>query len=77
MNQLTQEQIKTLEDVFASYPEDFPKTSKYASMEGIKEQLESPTVDANGNKIIFYMTPFKGDGEYSFSLHKMYIGEAK
>jgi nucleoid-associated protein YejK len=40
MNQLTQEQIKTLEDAFASYPKDFPTTSKYASMQGIQEQLE-------------------------------------
>lgn len=40
MNQLTQEQIKTLEDAFASYPEDFLTTSKYASMKGIQEQLE-------------------------------------
>jgi hypothetical protein len=29
MNQLTQEQIKTLEDAFATFPEDEPKTSTY------------------------------------------------
>jgi hypothetical protein len=38
MNQLTPEQIKTLEDAFASYPKDFQTTSKYASMQGIPER---------------------------------------
>ena len=75
MNQLTAEQIKTREDAFASYPEDFPTTSKYASMDGIQEQLKSPTVDSNGNNLIFYMTPGEKSEEYSFSLHKMIIGE--
>jgi hypothetical protein len=39
MNQLTIEQIKTLEDAFASYPEDFKPTSKYTNMQSIQEQL--------------------------------------
>jgi hypothetical protein len=40
MTKLTTEQIKTLEDCFASYPEDYNPTSKYANMQGIQEQLD-------------------------------------
>jgi hypothetical protein len=45
---LTQEQIKILEDTFNSLPEDM-RTGIYRNMEGIEEQL------ASGAEIIFYM----------------------
>ncbi len=54
MAQLTQEQIKTLEDAFASYPEDFKRTSPYASMEGIQKQLD--TLDGLDDGIICYIS---------------------
>lgn len=80
MNELTQEQIKTLEDVFESYPEGFPTTSKYASMKGIQEQLEELNGEP-GN--IFYISK-----AYTLNAHvpglqvhcamnKMKIGEHK
>jgi hypothetical protein len=40
MNQLTLEQIKILENAFASYPKDFPTSGKYTSMQGIENQLD-------------------------------------
>jgi hypothetical protein len=40
MKQLTSEQIKTLEDAFASYPEDYNSDTKYANMNSIQEQLD-------------------------------------
>ena len=62
MNELTQKQIKTLEDAFNSLPEDM-RTGKYRTMEGIKEQL------ASGTDIIFYMIrgedKIDKDGEYT------------
>ena len=48
MTELTQEQIKTLEDAINSLPEKL-RTGKYRTMEGIEEQL------ASGAKIIFYI----------------------
>ena len=48
MRELTQEQIKTLEDAINSLPEKL-KTGKYRTMEGIEEQLSS------GTNIIFYI----------------------
>ena len=48
MTELTQEQIKTLEDAFNSLPEKL-RTGKYRTMEGIEEQL------ASGTNIIFYI----------------------
>jgi hypothetical protein len=53
MNQLTTEQIKTLEDAFASYPEDFKETSKYANMKGIQEQLDELKGEPG---LIFYIS---------------------
>lgn len=53
MNQLTAEQIKTLEDAFASYPEDFKATSKYANMKGIQEQLDKLKGEPG---LIFYIS---------------------
>ena len=62
MNELTQKQIKTLEDAFNSLPEDM-RTGKYRTMEGIEEQL------ASGTDIIFYMIrgedKIDKDGEYT------------
>ena len=62
MNELTQKQIKTLEDAFNSLPEDM-RTGKYRTMEGIEEQLASDT------DIIFYMIrgedKIDKDGEYT------------
>ena len=62
MNELTQKQIKTLEDAFNSLPEDI-RTGKYRTMEGIEEQL------ASGTDIIFYMIrgedKIDKDGEYT------------
>lgn len=40
MTELTTEQIKTLEDAFASYPEDYNSDTKYANMNSIQEQLD-------------------------------------
>jgi hypothetical protein len=75
MNQLTAEQIKTLEDAFASYPEDFPTTSKYASMKGIQEQLDG----LNGEPgIIFYISKATmNDGVTNCSIEKMVPGVNK
>lgn len=75
MPTLTPEQIKTLEDAFASYPEDFPTTSKYASMKGIQEQLE----ELNGEPgFIFYISKASmNDGATHCSMDKMKIGETK
>ena len=62
MTELTQEQIKTLEDAFNSLPEKM-RTGKYRTMEGIEEQL------ASGTDIIFYMIRGEDkvdkDGEYT------------
>lgn len=56
MNQLTQEQIKTLEDAFASYPDNYDKTLKYSSMEGIQEQLDELGENIG---VIFYLRSVK------------------
>ena len=53
MTKLTTEQIKTLEDSFASYPEDFNPTYKYANMQGIQEQLDELKGEPGD---IFYMS---------------------
>lgn len=82
MTQLTQEQIKTLEDAFASYPEDFPTTSKYASMKGIQEQLE----ELNGEPgDIFFISKAHVSNEINpgeqththCTMERMKIGEQK
>ena len=73
MNQLTQEQIKILEDAFASYSEDSdpPSEGKFISMQGIQDQLE----ELNGKPgVIFYITHENMD-ETSFAVKKMKIGE--
>jgi hypothetical protein len=80
MNQLTQEQIKTLEDAFASYPDDYKRTHKYATMEGIQEQLKSPTVDSKGNKFIVYISKVRSNkeiNEHGFTMESMMVEETK
>lgn len=77
---LTKEQIEILESAIASYPEDFTSISKYASMEGIQEQLENPDFDADGNQIVFYISNVKKvkvDCPHSFTMNKMFIGVTK
>jgi len=72
MTELTQEQIKTLEDAFNSLPEKL-RTGTYRTMEGIEEQL------ASGAKIIFYIRcedKVDKDGEYKeYEMKSMKLGE--
>ena len=79
MNKLTAEQIKTLEDAFATFPEDDPKTSTYIykSMEGIEEQLQNPHCQEDGRKYTLYMEKRPSISEHSFSITKMFIEETK
>jgi hypothetical protein len=69
MNQLTLEQIKTLEDAFASYPEDYSSSSRCASMQGIQEQLE----ELNGEPgDIFYFSNINKE-QTRFSIIRMEV----
>jgi hypothetical protein len=72
MSELTQEQIKTLQDAINSLPEKL-RTGKYRTMEGIEEQLSS------GTNIIFYMRcedKVDEDGEYKeFEMKSMKLAE--
>ena len=72
MIELTQEQIKTLEDAINSLPEKL-RTGKYRTMEGIEEQL------ASGAKIIFYFIcedKVDKNGEYKeYEIKSMKLGE--
>jgi hypothetical protein len=76
MKQLTPEQIKTLEDAFASYPEDFKTTSPYASMKGIQEQLDVFEQFGLDDGIIFYISKVDMTDKNCphFTLEKMIIG---
>lgn len=76
MNQLTPEQIKTLEDAFASYPEDFKTTSPYASMQGIQKQLDGLEDDKG---IIFYISKvdMTDKNRPHFTMEKMVVGETQ
>ena len=75
MNQLTPDQIKTLEDAFANYPEDFSGISKYDSMEGIQEQLDELN---NEPGKIFYVTNVRGTPSHrGFTIEIMKVGEVK
>ena len=71
---LSQEQIKILEDAFNSLPE-YMRTGTYRTMEGIEEQL------ASGAKIIFYMCPGEdildeeGKPQFQYVITKMKVGE--
>ena len=76
MNQLTTEQIKTLEDAFVSYPKGFSTTGKYRNMGGIQEQL----YDLEGEPgLIFYISKVNvyEDGREHFVMEKMEVGETK
>lgn len=70
---LTLEQQKSIEDAFNSYPPDYEPNPKYGTMEGIKEQLESPH-EKDGMKMIFYISNVKLNEEleaHSFSINKV------
>lgn len=73
MNQLTPEQIKTLEDAFASYPEDYRGKSQYVSMEGIQKQLDELNGDSG---LIFYISRMDvlDDGQIHCVMEKMIPG---
>ncbi len=73
MAKLTEEQKKTLEDVFASYPEDFSTSTNYASiyasMQGIEKQLESLNGEPGD---IFYFSNVDTE-ELVFSIERMKV----
>lgn len=69
---LTLEQIKTLEDAFADFPENFNRSSIYANMWGIYQQLIALN-DKPG--LIFYIRGvYISDGELGCSIEKMLPG---
>lgn len=75
---LSPEQIKTLEDSFASYPEDFPTTSPYASMKGVQEQIKN-SLEQNPEFtkiLIFYISKvdMTDKNHPHFTLEKMEVG---
>lgn len=72
MNQLTLEQIKTLEDAFAGLPKEYKDKGKYRSMEGIQEQIEE--LDGKPG-LIFYISEMnmKDNGELHCVMEKMKI----
>lgn len=76
---LTPEQIKTLEDAFANYPEDFPTTSPYASIEGVQEQIKI-SLEQNPEfttLLIFYISKvdMNDKNHPRYTLEKMVIGD--
>jgi hypothetical protein len=75
MKQLTPEQIKTLEDAFASYPEDYKRTLKYSTMEGIQEQLAE--LDEELGFICYISGVRKNEqfNEYGFTMERMVVGK--
>jgi hypothetical protein len=77
MKQLTPEQIKTLEDAFASYPEDYKRTLKYSTMGGIQEQLAE--LDEELGFICYISEVRKNEqfNEYAFTMERMVVGENK
>jgi hypothetical protein len=74
MKQLTTEQIKTLEDAFVSYPEDFPTTSNYASMEGIQTQLNQLKDDIGRIYYISKVSKNQKVNAYNFTMNAMEVG---
>jgi hypothetical protein len=75
MKQLTPEQIKTLQDAFAGYPEDYKRTLKYSTMEGIQEQLAE--LDEELGYICYISEVRKNEqfNEYAFTMERMVVGE--
>jgi hypothetical protein len=74
MKQLTPEQIKTLEDAFAGYPEDFKRTLKYSTMEGIQEQLAELDEELG---FIWYISKARKNeqlNEYEVTMERMVAG---
>ena len=69
MAKLTEEQIKTLEDAFVSYPEDFSTSTNFASMQGIEKQLESLNGEPGD---IFYFSNVDIE-RLAFSIEKMKV----
>jgi hypothetical protein len=74
MKQLTTEQIKTLEDAFVSYPEDYKKTPKYATMEGIQEQLDELKDDIGRIYYISKVSKNQKLNAYNFTMNAMEVG---
>lgn len=74
MKQLTAEQIKTLEDAFVSYPEDYKKTPKYATMEGIQEQLDELKDDIGRIYYISKVSKNQKLNAYNFTMNAMEVG---
>jgi hypothetical protein len=74
MKQLTPEQIKTLEDAFASYPEDYKRILKYSTMEGIQKQLAE--LDEELGFICYISEVRKNEqfNEYAFTMEIMVPG---
>ena len=76
---LSPEQIKTLEDAFASYPGEFPTTSPYASMKGVQEQIKN-SLEQNPEFtkiLIFYISKvdMTDKNRPHFTMEKMEVGE--
>jgi hypothetical protein len=74
MKQLTTEQIKTLEDAFVSYPEDYKKTPKYATMEGIQTQLNQLKDDIGRIYYISKVSKNQKVNAYNFTMNAMEVG---
>jgi hypothetical protein len=81
MKQLTQEQIKILEAVFASYPKDYIPIGNYDSMEGINLQLKKINTEDTTEDNIFYISSVKKCKEdiivHAFSIEKMKVEEMR
>ena len=73
MKQLTTEQIKTLEDAFASYPEDYNPTSKYANMQGIQEQLDELKGEPGDIFYISKVTMLDKINQHHFTIERMEV----
>ena len=73
MKQLTTEQIKTLEDAFASYPEDFTPTSKYANMNSIQEQLDELKGEPGDIFYISKVTMMDNINLHKFTIERMEV----
>ena len=73
MKQLTTEQIKTLEDAFASYPEDFTPTSKYANMISIQEQLDELKGEPGDIFYISKVTMMDNINLHKFTIERMEV----
>ena len=73
MTELTTEQIKTLEDAFASYPEDFNSDTKYANMNSIQEQLDELKGEPGDIFYISKVTMLDNINEHKFTIERMEV----